>query len=268
MANSAIDTKYFGLSDEEYLVYKTILTNPPQKITSLSQELKINRTTLYEILDSLKAKKLIFRSTDPKSKIKYKAVSPRKLIRLAQDYKLQTEKQFEQLKREVPLLLSLSNGENLDVASDFKVFKGANIRADLDKIIGTSSEGLLGFGGNFDFDNYYKFDKTGKLISSGQESVLRKHGDRFVFIENKSDIRKCRQFLRKNPDLKGLYQPRYLKSLAGNIDVDLFCFDDKIIFAYGFHKDLNSLAYLIQNQKIADSMKAFCLLLWHNAIPI
>ncbi|MDD3647660.1 MAG: helix-turn-helix domain-containing protein [Candidatus Dojkabacteria bacterium] len=268
MKYSTLDTKYIGLSEEEYLVYRSILTSPPTKITSLSKELAINRTTLYEIFESLLSKKLIFKTSNPKSKVKYKAVNPRKLIQIAREYKKKTERQFEKLKREIPLLLSFSNGENLDVASELKVFKGANIRKDLDKIIGTSTEGLLGFGGNFDFDNYYQFNKRGKLQPSGQESVLRKYGDRFVFIENSEDIQKCRQFLKNNPELKELYQPRFLKRYKGNFDVDLYCFDDKIIFAYGFYKDLNSLAYLIRNQRMADSMKAFCLLLWHNATPI
>ncbi len=101
-----------GFSDKEASVYLQLIHLGAQSASVLSRHTKINRTTLYDILDSLK-KRGLARTIKKKSTTLFETLHPKELVNFLEREKLEAirkvEKQQAAIQEILPELISLEN---------------------------------------------------------------------------------------------------------------------------------------------------------------
>ena len=95
-----------GLGDKEATVYATLLQVDNDSVLDLSKKTKINRTTIYPVLDSL-AKKVLISEVKVDKKIRYQAEPPERLETYVERQKVVLEEQAKRLKDIIPQLKSV-----------------------------------------------------------------------------------------------------------------------------------------------------------------
>jgi predicted transcriptional regulator len=257
-----------GISDEEYSVYKTILTSPPDNISKLAKEVNITRVTLYKILDLLEEKGLIRKAKDTKLNAKYIAESPDVLLEFIKRSKEESNHEFENLTKQIPILKALAgDSKNLE-DSGFLIFRGTNILEEIDNLILSYGEQLYGFTYEHHVDACFDFDKNHNLKENPYLQVVLRCGDRFVFPGNEKSINTAKRILENNPFLKNKWEPRWIDAKKFKMKVNFYCFANNVAFSLGSHKQQDFLAYVIQNKEIAESMRDLSIFLWENANTI
>jgi len=95
-----------GLSEKEAKVYLSLLEVDNDSVLDLAEKTKINRTTIYPVLESLSNKGLIFEVLVDK-KVRYQAEPPERLETYIERRKIQLDEQSKRLKDIVPQLKSI-----------------------------------------------------------------------------------------------------------------------------------------------------------------
>lgn len=95
-----------GLSDKESLVYAALLHVDNDSVLDLSKKTKINRTTIYPVLDSL-AKKGLISEVKIDKKVRYHAEPPERLETYVERQKVILDEQSKRLKDIIPQLKSV-----------------------------------------------------------------------------------------------------------------------------------------------------------------
>src|SRR3989344_388940 len=95
-----------GLSDKEALIYLALLQVDSTTALDLSKKTKINRSTVYVVIDSLSKKGLVSETTIGK-KTQFQAESPERLETFVENRKQQFEEQSERLKDIIPEIKSI-----------------------------------------------------------------------------------------------------------------------------------------------------------------
>lgn len=90
-----------GLSEKESSVYLALLSVDTYSVLELSKATKINRTTLYPVLDELINKKLVIEIKQDK-KVRFQAESPERIETYIQNQKNQLEEQEKVLEDIIP----------------------------------------------------------------------------------------------------------------------------------------------------------------------
>jgi HTH-type transcriptional regulator, sugar sensing transcriptional regulator len=108
------DLENLGLTDKEAKVYLAVLELGEGNIQDISKKSGVKRTTVYDILDSLKEKKLIS-SLNKGKKALFSAEDPRKI-------ESQLDEKKEVLRKILPELLSITN--LLDKKPTIKFYEG------------------------------------------------------------------------------------------------------------------------------------------------
>lgn len=93
--------KEIGLSDKESLVYLALLPVDGASVIDLSKSTGINRTTLYPVLEDLKAKNLIIEVKQDK-KIRFQAEPPERFETFIQNQKSRLDEQTKILEDVIP----------------------------------------------------------------------------------------------------------------------------------------------------------------------
>ena len=97
-----------GFNQKDAKVYLALLELGPATATQIARKAKINRTTSYDILDSLVGDGLVNLIGETKIQ-KYAAESPEKVIKFLEDKILKTREQLSLAQSLLPQLLSLYN---------------------------------------------------------------------------------------------------------------------------------------------------------------
>lgn len=95
-----------GLSDKEASVYLALLSVDNDSVVDLAKKTKINRTTIYPVLESL-AKKGLISEVKIDKKVKYQAEPPERLETYVERIKTDLNEQERRLKDIVPQLRSM-----------------------------------------------------------------------------------------------------------------------------------------------------------------
>jgi sugar-specific transcriptional regulator TrmB len=95
-----------GLSDKEASVYAKLLEVDSDTVLDLSKKTKINRTTIYPVLESLQKKGLVSEIKMDK-KVQYQAESPDRLETFVERQKVVLEERSTRLKDIIPQLKSV-----------------------------------------------------------------------------------------------------------------------------------------------------------------
>ncbi|MAZ40534.1 hypothetical protein CL654_00245 [bacterium] len=113
-----------GLSDKEASVYTALLGTKGAFPSRIAQITKLNRTTIYHILDSLMVKGLVT-ELEKRSKLFYQAEHPRNVERLAQNRIVQAKRNLEYAQGLLPKLEGLfARADNKPIVKFFEGKEG------------------------------------------------------------------------------------------------------------------------------------------------
>ena len=138
--------KKVGFSEKEALVYTHLIRLGAQPASVIAEKAEINRTTTYDIIETLTKKGLI--SSIKKDGITYfKALDPKELLNYLEREKVEHVKQLEKQQKEIetllPALISLENPESTKPKVTFYEGEKGMRQAYEDTL--TSSETILAY---------------------------------------------------------------------------------------------------------------------------
>ena len=243
-----------GFSDKEAKVYMHLIRLGAQPASVISEKAEINRTTTYDIIESLTKKGLL--SSIKKGGITYfKALDPKELLNYLEREKVEHIKALEKQQKEIesllPALVSLENPESTKPKVSFYEGEKGLRQAYEDTL--TSSETILAYANvedmhkglpNF-FPDYYQ--------RRGKEKKIH---IKAIFPDNEVSRERHRNDKKENRESLLLPKEKYDFSPEINI------YDDKVLYASWREK----MAIIIKSKEIADFHKQMFKLCWQQAL--
>ena len=233
-----------GFAEKEAGVYLALLQLGKRTATPIARQAGINRTTVYDILDSLAAKGLV--SISGKEPLQeYVAESPDKIIKLLQEQLQKDQANLQQAQSLVPQLKSM---HNISDRPQVRFYEGREGMEQVYEDTLTSHETILAYANVNEmhaampdyFPKYYK-RRTNKgihiraIIPSNKEGVERVSKD-------KDEARESALV----PDDKVYFSP------------EINIYDNKIMIASWKEK----LGIIIESKEIYEAMKTIYELAW------
>lgn len=237
-----------GLNENEAKIYLLALELGKSSIKELSEQSKIKRGTVYNVIDSLLQKGFLAIGHEKNRKV-YIAESPSNLNLLfdVKQHELEERKKaFEKLFPELDILFNSS-----DVRPRVKYFEGNSGALSLkEEYLKTKSKKI---------DNILFYDNSFKSLPEAKkyttERVKKKIKSRFLYISKIG-----RDLNLENGDKTELRESKYVPYASFPFNIDLSIFDEKIVIQH--KKSDKFLAVLINNKEIADSFRLFFDLAW------
>lgn len=231
-----------GLNEKEAKIYASLLELGETSIQRVSKKSKIKRTTIYNIIDTLKEKGLV--STIIKKKRKYYVASdPREL-----EFKLEEQKQS--LKNLMPELLSITN--LIDKKPKIKFFEGEEglkeIYLDTLNYPGTPLWAWV------TTDIWQILDED--FIQSYLASRVKKGIWAYVIAPNNEAIQDYKKL-----DKKYLRQTRLENEPSFSIEVEIDLYGGNKIGIMAFKE---KIGFIIESQKIHNTLKSIFDVSWKN----
>jgi len=239
-----------GFSEKEATVYTQLIHLGPQPASTIAEKALINRTTTYDIIESLTKKGLL--SSIKKEGITYfKALDPKELLNYLEREKIEHTKKIEKQQKEIehllPALVSLENPESTKPKVTFYEGEKGMRQAYEDTL--TSTETILAYANvedmhkglpNF-FPDYYM-----------RRGVEKKIHIKCIAPDNKTSIERHRQDKKENREMILIPSKDYDFSPEINV------YDDKVLYASWREK----MAIIIKSKEIADFHKKMYRLCW------
>ncbi|MBT3864484.1 hypothetical protein HOF67_00470 [Candidatus Peregrinibacteria bacterium] len=245
--------KKAGFSEKEALVYTHLIRLNAQPASVIAEKADINRTTTYDIIETLTKRGLI--SSIKKDGITYfKALDPKELLNYLEREKVEHTKKIEKQQKEIeellPALISLENPESTKPKVTFYEGEKGMRQAYEDTL--TSKETILAYANvedmhkglpNF-FPEYYQ-----------RRGVEKKIHIKCIAPNNKTSIERHKQDKKENREMVLIPESEYDFSPEINI------YEDKVLFASWREK----MAIIIKSKEIADFHKKMYKLAWKAA---
>lgn len=245
-----------GFSDKEARIYLQLIRLGAQPASTIANKAGINRTTTYDIIESLTKKGLI--STMQKGGTTYfKALDPKELINYLEREKIEHTKKLEKYQQEIehvlPALISLENPESTKPKVTFYEGEKGMRQAYEDTL--TSSEPILAYANVEDmhnglpdfFPDYYQ-----------RRGVEKKIHIKAIMPDNPTSIDRAKKDKSENRESVLIPSDKYDFSPEINI------YDDKVLIASWCEK----MAIIIKSKEIADLHKKMYSLCWERAKEI
>lgn len=245
-----------GFSDKEARIYLQLIRLGAQPASTIANKAGINRTTTYDIIESLTKKGLI--STMQKGGTTYfKALDPKELINYLEREKIEHTKKLEKYQQEIehvlPALISLENPESTKPKVTFYEGEKGMRQAYEDTL--TSSEPILAYANVEDmhnglpdfFPDYYQ-----------RRGVEKKIHIKAIMPDNPTSIDRSKKDKSENRESVLIPSDKYDFSPEINI------YDDKVLIASWREK----MAIIIKSKEIADLHKKMYSLCWERAKEI
>lgn len=242
-----------GLNKKEAALYMQMVHLGAQPASVLSRVSGINRTTTYDILETLTGKGLI-RSTKKSGSTYFEALSPKELHnyldREKNEYIRKIEKQQKTIEEILPLLISLENPESSKPKVTF--YEGEKGMREAYENTLTSKEDILAYANveemhnglpNF-FPDYYKRRGLEKNIHI-----------RAIMPDNESSVERAKKD--KTENRKTLLIPKSKFEFTPELNI----YNDKVLIASWREK----MAIIIQSKEIADLHRKTFELAWEAA---
>lgn len=243
-----------GFSDKEAKVYIQLIRLGAQPVSVISEKTTINRTTIYDIIESLTKKGLV--SSIKKGSITYfKALDPKELFNYLEREKVEhvkeLEKQQDQIESILPALISLENPQSTKPKVTFYEGEKGMRQAYEDTL--TSKETILAYANVEDMHNglpnffpeYYH-----------RRGVEKKIHIKCIAPDNKISLERHRHDKKENREMILIPSKKYDFSPEINI------YEDKVLYASWREK----MAIIIKSQEIADFHKKMYKLCWKAAM--
>jgi sugar-specific transcriptional regulator TrmB len=233
-----------GLNEKEAGVYLALLELGKRTVTPIARNANINRTTVYDILDSLAAKGLV--SVSGKEPLQeYIAESPDKILKLIQ---IQLDKKQAELKQAEELIPQLKSIHNVSDRPQVKFYEGTEGMEQVYEDTLTSHETILAYANVNEmhtampdyFPKYYK-RRTNKGIHI-----------RAIIPSNEAGVE------RVNKDKEESRESALVPETQVYFSPEINIYDNKIMIASWKEK----LGIIIESKEIADAMKTIYELAW------
>jgi len=248
--------KKIGFSEKEAVIYTQLIHSGPKPASILAEKAELNRTTTYDIIQSLTKKGLI--SSIKQDGVTYfKALDPKELLNYLEREKIEHVKKLEKQQKEIeeilPALISLENPESTKPKVTFYEGEKGMRQAYEDTL--TSKEDILAYANvedmhkglpNF-FPEYYQ-----------RRGVEKKIHIKCIAPDNKTSIERHKHDKAENREMILIPSKDYDFSPEINI------YDDKILYASWREK----MAIIIKSKEIADFHKKMYKLCWIAAKKI
>jgi sugar-specific transcriptional regulator TrmB len=237
----------FGLSKKEGSVYLAILELGRGTVTQISRKANINRTSGYDILDSLAHQGLV-RVSGKEPKQEYVAESPDNIVSLLEKRLEETQRSIEAAKELVPQLKSMHRVED---RPQIKFYEGTDGLRQVYEDTLTSGESIRAYATVDDmhkglpnyFPEYYK-RRAGKGIAI-----------RAIVPQTEAGKERARHDAEEKREIAFVPADKYYFSPEINI------YDNKVMIASWREK----LGIIIESSEIADAMKKIYELAWTEA---
>ncbi|MBI4235442.1 hypothetical protein HY604_04025 [Candidatus Peregrinibacteria bacterium] len=242
-----------GFSDKEAKIYIQLIHLGPQPVSIISTKAEINRTTAYDIINSLTKKGLV--SSIKKDGITYfKALDPQQLLSYLEREKIEhvkkIEKQQKAIQEVLPALVSLENPESSKPKVTFYEGEKGLRQAYEDTL--TSTETILAYANveemhkglpNF-FPEYYH-----------RRGVEKKIHIKCIAPDNEISKKRHKEDKKENREMLLIPQKKY------NFSPEINIYEDKVLYASWREK----MAIIIKSAEIADFHKKMYKLCWEKA---
>lgn len=236
-----------GFSDKEASVYLALLQLGKGTVSEIGRKAQINRTTGYDILDSLVSRGLA-RISGKEPKQEYVAEPPDKILKLLEEQTKRDQEQLQAAKQIVPQLKSIHNQEGRPQVRFYEGKEG--LEAVYEDTL-TAKETILAYANVDDmhkalpnyFPKYYHRRANKKIairaiLPNNQAGIARAKEDRFELRESALV-----------PADKFYFTP------------EINVYDNKVMIASWREK----LGIIIESSEIADAMKKIFQLAWAEA---
>lgn len=247
-----------GLTDKSALVYAYLLESGGSFPAIISQKTKLNRSTVYKILDDLKEHNLIIESEKSK-KLYYKILDPNRLLKFTKNNISTATDRHESAERLLPRLLDLFSSTEERPKISFLGGPKTLIELYADATLERGDGSIRIFGNQ---DIFTKF-----LSKDDQKEIIR--------YKEKNNI-ETREILPDTESNKNYYDETFIlakKSLTPKVrfvDKDLFSFVSMIVI-YGnsktaivkpTHNNLNCT--IIEDENIHKTFKMIFEICWNQ----
>lgn len=242
-----------GFSEKEAKIYMQLIRLGAQPVSVISQKAGINRTTTYDIIESLTKKGLIS-SIKKGSATYFKALDPKNLLNYLEREKVEQSKKIEKQQKEIeallPALISLENPESTKPKVSFYEGEKGLRQAYEDTL--TSSETILAYANvetmheglpNF-FPEYYQ-----------RRGVEKNIHIKAICPDNKTSLERHKKDKAENRE--SILIPTNEYDFSPEINI----YDDKVLIASWREK----MAIIIKSKEIADFHKKMYKLCWAQA---
>lgn len=236
-----------GFSDNESAVFLALLQLGKGTVSQITRKAGLNRTTGYDVLDSLVSKGLASVSgKEPKQE--YLAESPNHLILILENQEKEARKRISTIKKIIPELNSIHN-----VAGRPKVrfYEGVKGLEDAYEDTLTSKEPII---------SYATFDDMHKALPNYFPKYYKRRAEKGINIRGivpKTDIAVERMQYNEAEKREVIFVPADKYYFSPEIDI----YDNKVMIASWREK----LGIIIESAEIADAMKKIYELAWIGA---
>jgi len=229
-----------GLSDKEATVYLALLQVENSSISDLAKKTKINRTTVYPVLQSLQKKGLASEAQVGKT-IHYQAAPPERLETFVERQKVVLEERSARLKDIIPQIKSIAREEGERPV--VKIFEGRD-------------------GAISAYQEFYDFpkgeSKNGHFAINSdllEEVFTEKEMERFRVLRTDKDIRTTVVYNRKAGarNFEKSDSTRHLDSTTFPITCDIGIIDDRVVISTLGDK-ISSI--LIKSKDVANTLSS------------
>lgn len=245
--------KKIGLSEKEALVYTHLIRLGPQPVSVVAEKADINRTTTYDIIESLTKKGLIS-STKREGTTHYKALDPNSLINYLEREKIEHVKKLEKQQKEIesllPALISLENPESTKPKVTFYEGEKGMRQAYEDTL--SSTETILAYA------NVEEMHKG--LPDFFPEYFQRRAVEKNIHIKCIAAYNEAALELQK-ADKKEKREMIFIPKEKYDFSPEINIYDDKVLYASWREK----MAIIIKSKEIADFHKKMYNLCWEQA---
>ena len=242
------ELKQVGFTDKEARVYLALIELGPSSVSEVARKAQINRTTGYDILEALVAKKLA-RSAEKRGKMIYVAENPdnikKNLEEESQRYKIMAEK----VNGIMPELKSLyTEIEKKPIVKFYEGIKG--LKALYEDSL-NSSEGLRA---------YTSTDDLKKIMGEYAEDYFQKRTDKKIVIRSIMPDSEYSRHL-KSVGKEFLRDVRLVPPDKFNFSPEIYIYDDKLTLMSLRER----FGVYIESKEIADALKTAFELAWERA---
>jgi sugar-specific transcriptional regulator TrmB len=230
-----------GLDKKESQIYLALLELGSANIGQIAKKSAVKRTTVYDILDSLKKKGLLGQ-TKQKNHTLFFAENPEKLER-------QIEEKKKIIQKVMPELLSIAN--RLEKKPKIKFFEGiAGIREVYEDTLKYPDQEILAWATDdaikyFDMDYLWNYYVPARLEKKIWEKVI---------TQNNPEMQKIKTY-----DQKHLRQIRFAPEGEALFEVEINLYGKRLIGIMAFEEEIG---LIIESEKIYNTLKSIFEINW------
>lgn len=249
-----------GFKEKEALVYLYLLETGGAYPSSIAKDIKINRTTVYQILNTLSVRGFVS-EIEKKKKLFYYPESANKFLRALKESVYVAENNYEKAQKVFPLIEGLLKTNDFKPKVTFYEGKSEVINAYLDQIDGKGNFELLAFANTDKLKDFLPWKTFRQYILTKEKKKITARGIvPFSSIKN--------EFIKNtHTGIKEKYKPviKYVDNHQFFFPGEIIIYGDKKVQFVKFD-DIHPISVIIEDKVIHDFMKMIFELSWKGIL--